>query len=132
MKVAITARGPNLACQVDTRFGRAEHILVVDTNTGLCETHGNASAAQAVSEAGVQAGKSVIDLGARALITGNVGPKAFQVLQAGGVEVYAAVDNTAQDALRAFEAGKLAPIMQPNGRYTRHLKSVAALGLLSR
>jgi predicted Fe-Mo cluster-binding NifX family protein len=114
MKVAITARGPNLACQVDARFGRAEHILVVDTNTGLCEPHRNSDAAQAVSGAGMQAGKSVVDLGARALITGSLGPKAFQVLQTHGVEVYSAGENTAQDALRAFDAGKLAPITQPN------------------
>ena len=114
MKVAITAKGPNLACQIDTRFGRAEHILIVDTNTGLCETHDNSSVAQANSGAGVQAGKSVVDLGARALITGNVGPKAFQVLQSGGVEVYEVVDSTAQDALRAFEVGELKPIIQPN------------------
>ena len=114
MKVAITTRGPNLACQVDTRFGRAEHILVVDTHTGLCETHDNSSTSQAVSGAGVQAGKSVVDLGARALITGNVGPKAFHVLQAGGVEVYEVVDSTAQDALRAFEVGELEPIVQPS------------------
>ena len=114
MKVAITAKGPNLDCQVDTRFGRAEQILIVDTNTGLCETHDNSNTAQANFGAGVQTGKSVVDLGARALITGNVGPKAFQVLQAGGVEVYEVVDSTAQDALRAFEVGELEPVIQPS------------------
>ena len=114
MIVAITAKGPNLACQIDTRFSRAEHILIVDTNTGLCETHDNSDTAQAVFGAGVQAGKSIVDSGARALITSNVGPKAFQVLQAGGVEVYAAANNTAQDALRAFQAGRLEPILQPS------------------
>ena len=111
MKVAITVKGPNLDSQVDARFGRAERILIVDTNTGLCETHDNSHPAQANSGAGVQAGKSVVDLGARALITGNVGPKAFQVLQAGGVEVYEAANRTAQDALRTLEAGELEPIV---------------------
>ena len=56
----------------------------------------------------------VVDLGVEALITGNMGPKAMQVLQAGGVEVFVVSGGTGQDALRAFEAGELTPITQPN------------------
>ncbi len=114
MKVAIMAKGPNLGCQVDARFARAEQILLIDTNTGTCETYANSNATQANTGTGEQAGKSIVDLGARALITGSVGSRAFQVLQAGGVEVYAGLNNTAQDALRAFKAGELALIVQPS------------------
>jgi predicted Fe-Mo cluster-binding NifX family protein len=112
MRVAITARGDQLACQVDPRFGRAGHILVVDTDSGVCTAYDNAANAQAASGAGVQAGKTVVDQGVTALITGNVGPKAMQVLQAGGVQVYAGVSGTCQDALRMFQAGQLQQIQR--------------------
>jgi predicted Fe-Mo cluster-binding NifX family protein len=114
MKVAITTKGANLGCMIDTRFGRAEHILIVDTKSGVCDTHDNSTTTDAVSGAGVQTGKTIVDLGAEAVITGHVGPKAFQVLQATGVGVYTVAGGTAQDALRAFEAGKLEPVAQPN------------------
>ena len=114
MKVALTTEGANLGCQMDARFARAEHILVVDTKTGQFETHDNFDIAQAASGAGIQAGKKVVDLGVQALVTGNMGPKAFQVLQAGGVEVFLVQGGTAQDALRSLEAGTLEQITQPN------------------
>ena len=44
------------------------------------------------------------------MITGHVGPKALEVLRAGGVAVYASVNGTAQDALRSWEAGNLQPL----------------------
>ena len=114
MKVAITAEGTTLSCQMDPRFGRAHYFLIVDTDSGQCDAHDNAANAQSASGAGIQAGKTVVDLGVTALITGNMGPKALEVLQAGGVEIYAGVSGTAQDALRAFQAGKLEPILRPN------------------
>jgi predicted Fe-Mo cluster-binding NifX family protein len=114
MKVAITTKGANLGCMIDTRFGRAEHILIVDTQSGVCDVHDNSSTTDASSGAGVRTGKAVADLGAEAVITGHVGPKAFQVLHAAGVDVYTVAAGTAQDALRAFEAGQLEAVAQPN------------------
>ena len=91
MKVAITTKGATLGCAVDTRFGRAEHILLVDTNSGVCETHDNSTTADALSGAGVQTGKTVVDLGADVVITGHVGPKAFQVLQSANIKTITGV-----------------------------------------
>ena len=116
MKVAITAKDKTLGCQMDPRFGRAAYFLIVDTDSGECEAHDNRACAQSVSGAGVQAGKNVVDLGASVLITGNMGPKALGVLQAGGVEVFAGLSGTAQNALRRFQAGQLKPILQPNAQ----------------
>lgn len=114
MKVAITSAGTTLASPMDPRFGRAQYYLIVDTDIGKFKVHDNSCNAQAATGAGIQAGKTIVDLGVKALITGNMGPKALEVLQAGGVDVYAGVTGTAQDALRAFEAGKLEPILRPN------------------
>ena len=114
MKVAITAKGTNVACQIDPRFGRAAYFLIVDTETEQFDVYDNSVNAQSVSGAGVQAGKTIVDLGAAALITGNMGPKALAVLQAGDVDVYAGVSGRVQDALRTFEVGQLEPVLRPN------------------
>ena len=107
MKVAITVKGAGLACQVEPRFGRAEHFVIVETDRGQCELLDNSQNAAASSGAGVQTGQHIVDLGVDVVLTGHVGPKALQVLQAGGVDVYTGVSGTAQDALRTFEAERV-------------------------
>ncbi len=107
MKVAISVKEPGIGCQMDPRFGRAEHFLIVDTDNGQSEPFDNSQNAQASSGAGVKTGKSIVDLGVTVVITGHVGPKAMDVLKGGSVDIYTVANGTAQDALRQFEAGSL-------------------------
>ena len=79
----------------------------MDTETGDFAAHDNSQNVNAVQGAGIQAGRNVIDLGVEAVITGNVGPKAFATLQAGGVEVYTGAAGTVADAIEQFKAGQL-------------------------
>ena len=95
MKVAITVKGLGLGCQLEPRFGRAEHFVIVETEYGQCELFDNTRNSRANSGAGVQTSQQILDLGVAAVITGHVGPKALQVLQAGGVDVYTRVGGTA-------------------------------------
>ena len=81
MKVAITSVGQDLNSQVDPRFGRAKYLIVVDLETDELVVYANAQNADAVHGAGIQAGRAVVDLGASALLTGHVGPKAFATLE---------------------------------------------------
>ena len=41
MNIAITAQGKELSSEIDLRFGRAQWLLVVDTETGDCQAHDN-------------------------------------------------------------------------------------------
>ena len=84
MKVAITSQGPKMNGAVDPHFGRAKYFIVVDTDTGEFSAHDNTQNLNAVQGAGIQAGRNVIDLGVEAVMTDNVGPKAFAPLPAGG------------------------------------------------
>ena len=77
MKVAFTSRGPDTSCNVDPRFGRARFFVVVDTDTGESTIHDNAQNMSAVQWAGIQAAQNVASLRVDAVVTGNVGPKAF-------------------------------------------------------
>jgi len=114
MKVAITSQGPDMNSAVDPRFGRAKCFIVVDTDTGDFAVHDNSQNLNAVQGAGIQTGRNVIDLGVEAVITGNVGPKAFAALQAGGVKVYTGAAGLVADAIEKFKAGELESVSKAN------------------
>ena len=114
MKVAVTSQGPDLDSQVDPRFGRAKYFVVVDTETGEVSAHDNSQNLNAVQGAGIQAGRNAVGLGVEAVITGNVGPKAFDTLRAGGVKVYVGAAGSVADAIRSFKAGDLECVGEAN------------------
>ena len=107
MKVVVTSQGPGLDSPVDPRFGRAKNFILVDLETGEFSVHDNTQNLNAAQGAGIQAGRTVVDLGVAAVITGNVGPKAFTTLQAGNVEVYPGASGTVREAVEKFKAGQL-------------------------
>ena len=114
MKVAITSQGPDMNSAVDPRFGRAKYFVVVDTETGEFSAHDNTQNLNAVQGAGIQAGRTVVVLGVEAVITGNVGPKAFSSLQAGGVNIYMGAAETVADALGKLKGGELECVSKAN------------------
>ena len=107
MKLAVTSQGLDLASTLDPRFGRARCFVVIDTETGQMTAVDNSVNLNAAQGAGIQAGRMAVELGADAVITGHVGPKAFATLQAGGVKVYTGATGTVADAIEQFKAGKL-------------------------
>jgi predicted Fe-Mo cluster-binding NifX family protein len=54
-----------------------------------------------------------VELGAAAVLTGHVGPKAFAALQAAGVKVYAGASGTVREAVERYKAGQLAETREP-------------------
>ncbi len=109
MKVAFTATGKDPGASLDTRFGRAAGFVVHDTDSGRSEFVDNQPSINAAQGAGIQAAETVVRSGAKALVTGHCGPKAFRVLSAAGVRVYHTNLPTVAAALAAFKAGKLKP-----------------------
>ena len=107
MKIAVTAQGRDLNAPIDPRFGRAKFFVIADTETGEFSTADNTQNLNAAQGAGIQAGRNVVELGVKAVITGHVGPKAFTTLQAGGIAIYTGATGTVADAIDRFKAGKL-------------------------
>lgn len=107
MKVVVTAQGSSLDSPVDPRFGRARFFLLVDTETGNFTAHDNVQNLNAPQGAGIQAAQTVVQLGTEAVLTGNVGPKAFATLQAARVAVHPGAMGTVREALEALHAGRL-------------------------
>ena len=107
MKIVVTSQGSDLSSQVDPRFGRAKNFIVVDTEANDFSVHDNTQNREAAQGAGIQAGRTVVDLGVAAVITGHVGPKAFTTLQAGNVNVYLGASGTVKETVEKFKAGQL-------------------------
>jgi predicted Fe-Mo cluster-binding NifX family protein len=114
VKVAVTSQGPDLTSAVDPRFGRAKFFIVVDTATGESTAHDNTQNLNALQGAGIQAAQKVVSLGVEAVLTGNVGPKAFTTLQAGGVKTYIGGARSVTDAVEQLKAGRLECVSKPN------------------
>ncbi|KYC49366.1 MAG: Dinitrogenase iron-molybdenum cofactor [Candidatus Methanofastidiosum methylothiophilum] len=104
MKIAISSTGTELTSQVDQRFGRCSYFLIVDVETNNFEVYPN-SAASAPNGAGIEAAKNLVKKGVKAIISGNIGPNAFQILQAEGIEVVPEFKGTADEAVRFFKEG---------------------------
>lgn len=107
MRLAITSEGESLQSCIDLRFGGAKFFVVMDTETRAVMAVSNAMNLNAAQGAGIQAGKRVVELGVKALITGHVGPKAFATLRAGDVEIYTGASGTVADAVEQLKAGML-------------------------
>jgi predicted Fe-Mo cluster-binding NifX family protein len=64
--------------------------------------------------AGFQAAEFVVERGAQAVMTGNVGPNAFSVLQSSGVPVYHVGGETVREGIAAYKTGRLQPVEGAN------------------
>ena len=114
-KIAVSAESPNIDDMLDPRFGRAAGFLIIDPRTMESEYVDNGSAQALARGAGIQAAETVARTGAGVVLTGYVGPKAFQALQAAGIKVAQNLENlTVRHAVERYIAGDVQIASQPN------------------
>jgi predicted Fe-Mo cluster-binding NifX family protein len=106
MIVVVTANGADLDAPASPVFGRCPMYVFVDTDTMELEAVENPAVA-AAGGAGIQAAQFVVEHGARAVVTGNVGPNAFNIFQPANVPVYLFSGGTVRQAVEAYKAGQL-------------------------
>ena len=106
MKIAASSSGNNLESPIDPRFGRCAYFLIVDTDNMSFEAFDNESIALG-GGAGIQAAQFVASKGAKAILTGNVGPNAVKTLGAAGVEVFVGQNGTVREAVERYNNGNL-------------------------
>lgn len=113
MKLCVTSTGASLDSELDPRFGRCSYFILVDSETLEFQSFENESSG-ASGGAGVQSGKFVADSGAKIVLTGNVGPKAFSTLGAAGISVVTGLAGlTVRDAITAYHTGNHRPVTGP-------------------
>jgi predicted Fe-Mo cluster-binding NifX family protein len=107
MKIAFSTSGNDLSAPLDSRFGRAPKFLLYDLDSAGFEVIDNQQNLNAAQGAGIQSAETVARSGAKALVSGHCGPKAFRVLASAGIKIYNSDAFTVAEALEQFKAGKL-------------------------
>lgn len=114
-KIAITSEGPSFDDRMDSRFGRAAGFVVVDLDSMNSRYIENGQAQIMAQGAGIQAAQIIAKSGAEWVLTGYVGPKAFQALSAAGIKIVQDLrDITVGEAVERFKSGRLQKAQAPN------------------
>ena len=113
MIVVISSTGTDQGSAIDPRFGRCAYYMVYDMEQDNYKAVENQSR-NATGGAGIQAAQTVADMDAGAVITTNIGPNAFRVLDSAGIKVYSGVSGTVKDAIEDYKKGSLGTSKSPN------------------
>jgi predicted Fe-Mo cluster-binding NifX family protein len=113
MKIAVSSQGEHLDAPASPVFGRCPTYLFVEPETMEFEALPNPAMNQG-GGAGIQAAQFVVNQGAKAVLSGNLGPNAFDVLQAAGVPGFLVMEGTVRQAVEAYKTGQLQPMGGPN------------------
>jgi predicted Fe-Mo cluster-binding NifX family protein len=112
MKICVSATANSLDAPVDPRFGRCPYFIIMDSETMQSEAVPNV-ASGAMGGAGIQAAQTIASKGAKVLITGNVGPNAFQALSAVGIKIVTGAYGTVREAVEKYKRGELKETSSP-------------------
>ncbi|MGV8075134.1 MAG: NifB/NifX family molybdenum-iron cluster-binding protein [Syntrophobacteraceae bacterium] len=107
-KIAVTSEGPSLDDQVDPRFGRAAGFVVIDLDTMETRYIDNGESQVRAQGAGIHAAELIARAGVSCVLSGYVGPKAFEVFSAAGIEVGQNLEGlTVREAVERFKSGRV-------------------------
>jgi predicted Fe-Mo cluster-binding NifX family protein len=122
MKICVTARTPIdsnsepqrlLNSQVDPRFGRCESFVIINMENMNMEVIPNSSA-QTAHGAGVQAAQTIANQNVEIVITGKVGPNAYEVLSMSGIKIMTGAVGTIGQVIEQYKSGQLQDSKHPN------------------
>jgi len=112
MKICVSAVSGSLDAQVDQRFGRCQYFVIVDSETMKFEVIENDSK-NTSSGAGIQAAQTIANHGTEIVITGNVGPNAFQVLSTAGIRIITGAYGSVEETIERYKRGELKETSSP-------------------
>jgi len=115
MKICVSAASNSLDSPIDPRFGRCPYFVIVDSETMQFEAVPN-MASGATGGAGIQAAQTIAGKGVKVLMTGNVGPNAFQALSAAGIKIVTGASGTVREVVEKYKRGELSETGAPTVR----------------
>jgi len=113
MKICVTSEGSSLDSKVDPRFGRCQHFIIADSDTLEFEIVENPNI-ESMGGAWIQSAQLVASKKVKAVVTGNVGPNAFQTLQAAGIEIFTGASGTVKEAIEKYKKGEFKAVSGPS------------------
>ncbi len=113
MKICISAASADtIDAPIDPRFGRCPYFIIVDSETMQLEAIPN-TAFSGMSGAGILAAQTIASKGAEVLITGNIGPNAFQALSAAGIKIVTGAFGTVREVIEKYKKEELKEMDSP-------------------
>ena len=110
MKIGVSVKGKNKDSLLDKRFGRCEYFQIHDTDTGEIKVLEN-EAKLASGGAGIAASNQLIDEKVDVIITGNLGPNAFDLMKKEGIKAYKCESMAVSSVLEKYNNGELQEIV---------------------
>ena len=108
MKIVVSASGPDMESAVDEKFGRCPYFILVEVMDKNIKSHKGIenTSIQQMTGAGTTAAQLVADMGTDVIITGNMGPRAFDVFRQLDIDVYEG-HGSVKSAVQDFMDGRL-------------------------
>ena len=113
-RVCVTSTGASAKDAVDPRFGRCAYFMVSDGPGAEFRAVEN-TARGLGNGAGIQAAQILVNMGIEVVLTGDLGPNAFRVLNATGIRAFRTNGGTVEMAASEFFEGRLVEIEGPTG-----------------
>ena len=111
MKIAISATDKNIESNISDVFGRSPYFVIAEIENGeikKTEIIENEATRQ-MGGAGISAAQLIAEKDVKAVITGNLGPRALDVLSQFNIEIYYG-EGTIEKVLQEFIKGNLKKI----------------------
>ena len=106
--LCITAKEDNLNAELDPHFGRCQYFILYDLDSDKFEAIKNEGSGETCGGGfGMRAAEFLISQGAKAVITGEVGPGPQQKLQSKGIKIITSISGTVKDAIEKFKKGEI-------------------------
>ncbi|AXV37364.1 MAG: hypothetical protein CIT01_03685 [Methanobacterium sp. BRmetb2] len=120
MRIAVASTGEDLGAQISPVFGRCSYFVFVNVDDGEIKDF-KALKNPAISQsggAGIKAAEIIANEKADVVISGAVGPNAFEVLKQFGIKVHKIVTGTVEHNVEFLIDGKLEEIQGPEAMKT--------------
>ncbi|PRR79601.1 NifB/NifX family molybdenum-iron cluster-binding protein [Clostridium vincentii] len=116
MKIAISSNGNNNESLLDMKFGRCEYFQIHDTENKEVKILEN-KGALASGGAGIAAANQLIDENIGVIITGNLGPNAFEIIEKAEIKTYKCDSILIKDVLDKYNNNELKEIKNSGAAY---------------
>ena len=105
MIICVTSKEGNIDAEMDMRFGRCNYFIIGDTETMKFQPVENNNV-NATGGAGIKTAEAIAKKGVKVVITGNIGPNAFDTLKAADIHVVTGANGIIRQVINDYKNGK--------------------------
>ncbi|MCF6464377.1 NifB/NifX family molybdenum-iron cluster-binding protein [Clostridium sp. Cult2] len=111
MRIALSSSDKDLDSNLDLRLGRSPYFIIYDLDTDQFKATENKGESSS-GGAGIAAAQQLIDESVEIVISGNVGPNAFTLLESSNIKMYKGESISCKLLIEMYREGKLEEIKE--------------------